>query len=185
MLPCVVTIQLRQFWTSSMKNAIIRCFCDNRCLIELTQDQFTLIDPEDLERLNQWKWYAHWNPRTQSFYAIRNLPRAQGKQRAHRLHREVMGLKLKDSREVDHVNHDTLDNRKSNLCIVTRRQNLANLRNQSQYGVGVYYRVQGKSKPYQATVYICGKSHHVGYFLTPEQAQQARRQYLDSFVIDP
>jgi hypothetical protein len=42
------------------------------------------------------------------------------------MHREVMGLGLGDSRAVDHVNRDRLDNRRENLRVTTQAQNAQN-----------------------------------------------------------
>jgi hypothetical protein len=44
-----------------------------------------------------------------------------------RLHREVLGLIKDDGMEADHINRDTLDNRRSNLRAVTHAQNVQNV----------------------------------------------------------
>ena len=46
---------------------------DNMKRISLTQGQFALVDDEDYKRVNQYKWYASYSPRTQSFYAARQI----------------------------------------------------------------------------------------------------------------
>ena len=40
--------------------------------VELTQDQYALVDDEDYDVLNKYTWYAAWNKHTSSFYAGRN-----------------------------------------------------------------------------------------------------------------
>src|SRR6185437_4383803 len=39
--------------------------------IELTQGQFAIIDAADYEWVNQWTWYAFWNPVGRTFYVAR------------------------------------------------------------------------------------------------------------------
>ncbi len=96
--------------------------------IELTQGQCAIVDDEDFEWLNetQYKWQAHYNPITQSYYAFRHSHKESQKQKYLQMHRMIMGVSR--DKEVDHKNHDTLDNRKENLRIVTRSQNQANSR---------------------------------------------------------
>jgi len=56
------------------------------------------------------------------------------------LHRYIMNCT--DVMQVDHINHNTLDNRKCNLRICTQKQNLANRKkskNKSSQFKGVYY----------------------------------------------
>lgn len=42
------------------------------------------------------------------------------------MHRTVMGMLLGDRRQVDHINGDGLDNRRSNLRVGSQAENLAN-----------------------------------------------------------
>lgn len=104
--------------------------------IELTQGQTALVDERDWHDLKQFKWHAYWSVNTKSFYAVRTI-REDGTKSTERMHRRIMRLGIGDRRQVDHQDHDTLDNRRSNLRIVTNRENHENLRNQSPYGVSV------------------------------------------------
>ena len=95
--------------------------------IALTQGQVALVDDEDFERVNKYKWCAQWFPSTKSFRASRRKlvrERGDGGQERIYLHRFVMNAPR--GRDVDHVNHNTLDNRKSNLRICTRSENCMN-----------------------------------------------------------
>lgn len=88
---------------------------------------FALVDDDDFERVNQKKWCASLESRGTKYYAIR---REKIGDRYHkiRMHRFVLGLPpglLDDSGlVVDHINHDPLDNRKSNLQLVTQAENM-------------------------------------------------------------
>lgn len=97
--------------------------------IPLTQGQVAIIDSSDHPWLIAWKWYAWWNPCTQSFYAVRARSRAGGKPKGSVLmHRQILGLREHDGKLSDHRNGITLDNRRSNLRIATRLENNRNTR---------------------------------------------------------
>lgn len=84
-----------------------------------------LVDDEDYEGLTAWRW-SHFN----STYASRGETRkTNGKvtwSRTHLMHRQVLGLKHGDRQEGDHINGNGLDNRRSNLRVVTKAQNAEN-----------------------------------------------------------
>lgn len=94
--------------------------------IPLTQGQVALVDEEDFERLNQWKWFAHRRGQSRRFYAARNSPTDEsGRRRMVHMHREVIGAP--DGIDVDHKRvMDTLDNRKNNLRLASPSQNQGN-----------------------------------------------------------
>lgn len=59
--------------------------------IPLTQNQFALVDDEDYEYLNQWKWCAEYNKSVHSYYAVRNI-RVGNKQKTIRMHRVILNI---------------------------------------------------------------------------------------------
>lgn len=85
--------------------------------ILLTQNQVALVDDADFEWLSQWKWYAIWSPGIKGFYAVRRGRLPDGRRSLIRMHRQILGLDMADKRQGDHVNHDTLDNRRENLVV--------------------------------------------------------------------
>jgi HNH endonuclease len=95
------------------------------------------------------------------------------------MHRLVMDAP--DGMLVDHINHDTLDNRRQNLRIVSSRQNNHNLSNQSRYGIGVTRISRGRR--FSAAITVSGKSHGLGTYSTPELAQAAYNLALS--IIEP
>lgn len=145
--------------------------------IPLTQGQFAVVDSKDFEYLNQWKWHALWSPGTKSFYAVRSGKRDSitHKQQLIRMHRVIMKLKHGDGSQVDHENHNTLDNRRSNLEIATHRSNAENRRDQSVHGVGIKKHIGGK---YEPQVALNGKRRWLGLYATPEEAQAVRKQFF-------
>jgi hypothetical protein len=91
--------------------------------IKLTQGKFALVDDEDYDELNKHKWCA-WKNSDGTFYAVRRTKDKNRKIGIARMHREI--LNAPKDKHVDHRNHDGLDNRKCNIRICTRSENLRN-----------------------------------------------------------
>jgi hypothetical protein len=147
--------------------------CSYRC-IPLTQEQYAFVDADDFEWLNQWPWFARWNPEAKTFYASRCVIGADGKQQTLHMHNVVVppapGL------VIDHWNGCGLDNRRINLRCVTPSVNAINRRmtslNTSGY-TGVYY--IKRDERWVATVEVRGKKVCLGYFERKKDAIAARR----------
>jgi hypothetical protein len=126
-------------------------------LISLSKGKYVLVDDDDFEWLNQYKWYFH-----RSGYATRGY-RINKAVKMVLMHREI--LKPPQYLETDHINGNKLDNRRINLRIATTQQNQFNrgnpINNTSGYK-GVDWNKQ--IKRWRATMYINGKPIHLGYF---------------------
>jgi hypothetical protein len=148
--------------------------------IELTQGQHALVDDQDFDFLNQWKWYANYNKALKGFYAQmgKYIGVVNGKQkmkiiRMHRLIMErVIGRELKRNEVIDHENHNPLDNRLENLRIVSHRQNLQNQkRKTSSKYPGVYW--HKRDKKWIARITLNSKRKHLGSFVNEVEAFEA------------
>ncbi len=95
--------------------------------ITLTQGKFTLVDDEDFNRVCRWKWYAIKGKYT--YYAAR-MNYAAGKKIV-RMHRYILGLQNNDKRQVDHIDGNGLNNRRSNIRACTRTENQRNRKAQT------------------------------------------------------
>jgi len=91
--------------------------------IPLTRGMFALVDDSDFEYLNQWKWRA--GECTNSFYAVREVGNRITRHTVY-LHRLIMGAEK--GQQVDHKNHNTLDNQRSNLRLCLPCENGYNRR---------------------------------------------------------
>lgn len=142
--------------------------------IELTKGFYTLVDDEDFEWLNQWKWnfndYANGDKKYRRVYRHTII---DGKKVNIFMHREVM--QAPRSIVVDHINHNGLDNQKSNLRLCTHSQNMMNRlihkNNRSGYK-GIYYE-SGRKKPWRVSIRFNNKKKYVGSFSTPQEAAMA------------
>jgi hypothetical protein len=126
--------------------------------IKLPNGRETLID-FPFAFLCQHAWYV-----SNSGYVVRSL---SGQSVA--LHREIMGLvhgrELSKDEVVDHINHDTLDNRTCNLRTASRSENQYNripIRETKSGFKGVSF--HRSSEKWQAMIGLGGKTHHLGIF---------------------
>lgn len=93
--------------------------------IKLTQGKFALVDDDDFEYLNQFKWQAKRAQRkVELWYATRSQATGYYKRIEIKMHREIM--KAPKGMDVDHISGDGLDNRKDNLRICNRKDNSKN-----------------------------------------------------------
>ncbi len=148
--------------------------------IPLSQNQVAFLCERDWQRLSKHTWSAWWNPSTKSFYAMREDWQPGGKGKGHRIymHRAILGLDRGDKRQGHHEDHNTLNNRRSNLCVVSHRRNNELRKHHSRYGPGVRKRPSGR---FQAEVSVADRIRYIGTFDTAESARQARRDYLQSY----
>lgn len=158
-------------------------------LIELTKDQFAAVDDDDFESLRVYSWKAGWSKTGKTFYAYRNSTR-NGKSETVLMHRQILGLVCGDKRQGDHIDHNTLDNRRCNLRVATREQQQANKGalcvNKSGFK-GVEWNAYHKK--YRAQIQVSNKKMFLGYFATPEDAHAAynaaARSYHGDFAFSP
>lgn len=125
-----------------------------------------LCDKEDIEKLLKYYWNEN-SGYAKSFFDNKKVY-------AHRIIMDVGDFEI--NKQVDHINGDTLDNRKINLRIVTSRQNGLNssIRKDNTSGVtGVCW--DKNRKKWLVRVYENGKEINLGYFNDFNNAIIARK----------
>jgi hypothetical protein len=132
--------------------------------IPLGDGRFAIVDAADYERLSKHKWCV--SNKQGMGYVMRRTKAG----RTAYMHREVTGAPK--GKVVDHVNHNTMNNRRCNVRVCTDRQNQAN---KGPHGgstgyVGVYPR-DGR---YEAGITWRGKHYYLGRFDDPIEAARAR-----------
>jgi len=131
--------------------------------IPLTQEQVSLVDNEDFDELIKSKWFAVWDKATQSFYAMRSGKDSNGVKRERAMHRAI--INPSKGKQIDHKNHDTLNNQRSNLREASGTQNQGNQRlktcNTSGFKGVSFYKDQNK---WGARIQYLGKKKHLGIF---------------------
>lgn len=142
--------------------------------ILLRRGSFALVDDEDYERINQWKWQEN-----RDGYAFRShywYEDGIKKQRGMYMHREVMGAKKGE--ELDHKNRNKLDNRKSNLHLTDRVGNCRNrgVMSHNTSGVSGVHWLESKRRWIVRIGDGSSKRIYVGSFRDKRLAIEARKR---------
>lgn len=133
-----------------------------------------LIDPSDFDRISRYEWHCIKVGPCQKAYAFTTI-----KHRRTSMHRLILGYM--PGLEVDHINGDGLDNRRSNLRRCTRSENAWNTRGwgkklarhttESPQYKGVWHSSHGYT--WEARCCWNRKQRYLGTFKTPMEAALA------------
>lgn len=126
------------------------------------------VDLDDLEWLARWSWRLH-----SGGYAFRGrkIGGRSGRYFTILMHRMILDVPHGFDVEVDHINGDRLDNRRSNLRLVTHGQNMQNRHVDGNRGVKSF---KGK---WQARATLDRVTHHLGTFDTEAEAAAAAAEW--------
>jgi hypothetical protein len=127
--------------------------------IPLGNGKSAMVDDNDFAHLSKWRWCDNGNG-----YARRNA----GKQGKQFMHRVILGAS--DGSHVDHVNGDSLDNRRLNLRYATQRQNVQNGKIRKTNLLGIKGVSRNRLK-FRARIVINGSERHLGSFDTIQEAK--------------
>jgi hypothetical protein len=132
--------------------------------IPLTHGMVTIVDDQDYDLLSQWKWSAHWGE-TKTYYASRV---ENGKTIL--MHRQI--LNAKSNQWVDHKDGNTLDNRRDNIRLCSRSQNMRNRKVPVNNRLGIKG-VRVKNGRYEARIMSDKRAIFLGGFETALEATLA------------
>lgn len=137
--------------------------------IPLTKGKFAIVNDGDYEFLSNWKWSASFNGSL--WYAQRSEgPRLLRK--TVQMHRFIMSAPR--GMEVDHINGDTLDNRRENMRLCSRLQNGRNRKrpkNNTSGFKGVWW--NKTCNKWEAEIRVNNKRIYLGHYSDPEEAARA------------
>lgn len=144
------------------------------CEIQLTDGYVATIDDEDFGAVADKKWYAlvkrDKSGKVLCVYAVRKVKRGMRWVNEY-MHRLIM--RPPNGHQVDHVDGDGLNNRRSNLRICTNTENQWNKRNNC--GVSTF---RGVSKHHRGSLWVAkiranGRRYYLGCYANPEDAAKA------------
>lgn len=131
--------------------------------IKLTQGKFALVDDKDYAILSKNSWYL-----SHDGYAVKGNPYS-------RMHRLI--LDTPKGSDTDHINKNKLDNRRKNLRVATRGQNMANIdpTKANKSGVKGVFK-HSLVNMWQAQICFNYKTIYLGLFENFEDAVKARKK---------
>lgn len=137
----------------------------------------SLIDTKDLTLAQSYPntWYLRHDPGTNSYY-IFGAKMKNKVSKTFYLHRLIVDAP--ESLQVDHINHNTLDNRRCNLRLVTIAQNQQNRigpASNNKSGVRGVCWVRREQK-WKAAIRINGKDIYLGKFTDINKANEVVKQ---------
>lgn len=140
-------------------------------LIKLTFGKSTIIDDADFELLSKCAWHLKRD---------KNKYYARGKYKGKNVLLHKLLIYVPDGFVIDHINGNGLDNRRSNLRVITQRENVL-------FGIifkDKKYRGCRKTKynKWEARIRIGDKRIYLGSFNTPNEASIAYENKLMEII---
>lgn len=149
--------------------------------IKLTQGKFALVDDEDFEFLNQFKWCLAAGGR----YARTGIGPRKNNKKIY-MHHLVLGMPkvIKGKIEVDHKNQNKLDNQKHNLRIINRSLNILNNFNPRKDNRSGFRGIclDKRINMWIASIQFEGRPMYLGRFNTPQEANEVYLDKLKSLI---
>lgn len=160
-------------------------------IINRKGEHFTVkVDTEDLNRLIQYNksWNASWRKDSQSYYVCAceylETVNKKPKYKIHYLHRWIFDYPK--GIVIDHINHDTLDNRRCNLRLTEQKKNLKNRNGKNKNNKSGYRNVCKINNKWVVQLQINGKNTTLGRFLDVHEAgqfaEEMRQKYFGEYA---
>lgn len=147
--------------------------------IYLSKGYFAIVDDEDFDLVNQYKWYYNLGRRCKTGRASTRLKDKNNKFGTSHIFMHRLIMSAPKGMQVDHINGNGLDNRKSNLRICTQSENNKNMflssKNKSGYKGVSWHKYANK---WRATAKDKYKQVHLGLFENKIDAARAYDDYV-------
>lgn len=138
--------------------------------VTLTRGLVATLDAADVPIVAGRNWYALVTPYGHAYGMAAEV--RDGKSTSFLMHRVIMAAS--PGEEVDHIDGDGLNNRRSNLRLCSHQQNMANQVTHRHNRLGLKGAQKHRGR-YRATITFCGKKHNLGAYPTAEEAAAAYR----------
>ena len=152
--------------------------------IVLLRGEIALVDDEDYERLQEYKWIKSYYGYVVTNYSIysdgttskthRKKKGIRGRSVSIRMHREILGVSVEQ--EIDHKDGNPLNNQKENLRICNSAQNKRNQKKRCNCKCkykGVKVDNRNKINKWISSITVNYNTIYLGSFSNEEQAAKA------------
>jgi hypothetical protein len=152
-------------------------------MIQLTKGKVAIVDDKDYPMVSRKQWHTSFTGGGENKY-----PHAKT---TNSLSMARFLMNPPTQMMVDHINHDTLDNRRSNLRICTNQENAMNsLKYNRKTGTSSNYKgvsYDKKKRKWHAYIQTNGHQRHLGYFVNQEEAARsydlAAKRYFKEYSL--
>jgi len=150
-------------------------------IIKLTQGKYAEICDEDAD-LADVKWNAQKRKKT---WYVRRTDHSSGKDKTIKMHRVILsrklGRELLPEEQVDHVDHNGLNNCRENLRLATNTENQHNQLKQNRKTTSKYKGVSRDetTQKWRAYIHVNGRQIYLGLF---EREEDARDAYIAAAI---
>lgn len=134
-------------------------------------EQEFIVDREDYDLIKDYKWHID------IYGYVLTKTKINGKVRTIKMHRLLMDVLDNNTIEIDHINRNGSDNRRSNLRFADRELQLINtgLSSRNKSGVkGVYW--MKSAQKWAAQIKSNHQTHYLGCYNSIEEAIKARQE---------
>jgi len=143
---------------------------DNKvCRVFFKDGSYFLIDATDFELVSKYSWFKG----KRGYPTMHTSRKSPEGYKTRPLHRYL--IKIPDKADIDHINGDKLDNRRSNLRACTHQQNMFNQKKRSTNSSGYIgvslFKATGM---FEAYIHHSGKKIYLGLYHTAEEAAYIR-----------
>jgi hypothetical protein len=160
--------------------------------IKLTRGKFAIVDDEDYEELNKYKWIVTDSNRSKTFYAARYVGKNENgiyllehRKKVVKMHSILMNTPK--GMTVDHINCNGLDNRKKNIRLCSFAENKRNSslsKNNSSGYKGVSW--HNTMRKWRARISFKNNLIVLGYFFNKKEEastyNEAAKKYHGEFA---
>lgn len=139
---------------------------DGSSWVQLGKEKFALVDKEDFETVSKFKWSLYKG------YAYSQYKDDLGLLHKIQMHRIIMNV-TDQKIEIDHINGDTLNNKKSNLRFADRSKNAMNKINRVLGSTSSYRGVYARGNGWISSITKNSNQLYLGSFTAEEDAAKA------------
>ena len=147
---------------------------------------WTIIDLDEYEKVKNfpYSWHSYYNAHTKTYYALATEYRGVNEHPRSRnmfLQTLIMNPNRDKNIEIDHINHNTLDNRKENLRVVSFLHNSQHRKAKNSNNKSGYRNVAVIDGKFVVQLQLNGKNTKLGIFTDVDEAGKFAKEMREKY----